>query len=59
MKQLNYGKEYHYAHDGENHFVNQQYLPEAIKYQSIWHSAENPAEQKQVEWLRKLWKDRF
>jgi len=59
MKELNYGKEYHYAHDGANHFVEQQYLPAEIKHQSIWHPAENPAEQKQAEWLRKLWKSRF
>jgi putative ATPase len=59
MKELNYGKEYHYAHDGANHFVKQQYLPNEIKQQSIWHPAENQAEQKQAEWLRKLWKDRF
>lgn len=59
MKELNYGKEYRYAHDGENHFIEQQYLPDEIKKQSIWHAAENPAEQKQAEWLRKLWKGRF
>ncbi len=59
MKERNYGKEYHYAHNGENHFVEQQYLPDEIKQQSIWQPAENPAEQKQAEWLRKLWKNRF
>ncbi len=59
MKELNYGKEYHYAHDGANHFVEQQYLPDEIKQQSIWQPAENPTEQKQAEWLRKLWKNRF
>jgi len=59
MKQLNYGKEYQYAHEGANHFIEQQYLPDEIKNQSIWHSANNPSEQKQVEWLRKLWKNRF
>lgn len=59
MKELNYGKEYQYAHNGENHFVSQQYLPDEIKGQSIWHPAENQAEQKQAEWLKRLWKGRF
>lgn len=59
MKQLNYGKEYRYSHDGENHFIEQQFLPDELKTQSIWHAAENQAEQKQAEWLRKLWKGRF
>jgi len=59
MKQLNYHKGYRYAHEGENHFLEQQYLPDAIKETTIWHPADNPQEQKQVEWLRKLWKKRF
>ncbi|MDP4203262.1 MAG: replication-associated recombination protein A [Bacteroidota bacterium] len=59
MKQLNYGKEYRYSHDGENHFIEQQFLPDELKSQSIWHAADNQAEQKQAEWLRKLWKGRF
>ncbi|MTK51887.1 replication-associated recombination protein A [Paludibacter sp.] len=59
MKQLNYGKEYRYSHDGENHFIEQQFLPDELKKQSIWHAADNQAEQKQAEWLRKLWKGRF
>jgi putative ATPase len=59
MKQLNYGKEYRYSHDGENHFIEQQFLPDELKTQSIWHAADNQAEQKQAEWLRKLWKGRF
>jgi putative ATPase len=59
MKQLNYGKEYRYSHDGENHFIEQQFLPDELKKQSIWHATDNQAEQKQAEWLRKLWKGRF
>ncbi|MDX9932584.1 MAG: replication-associated recombination protein A, partial [Bacteroidales bacterium] len=31
MKELNYGKEYQYAHDFENSFVNMEFLPEKIK----------------------------
>ena len=30
MAELEYGKEYKYAHDYENHFVKQEYLPKEI-----------------------------
>lgn len=59
MKELDYGKEYKYAHDYENHFVKQDYLPEEVKSQRIWHGQENPAEYKLIEQMRKLWGNRF
>lgn len=59
MKELNYGKEYKYAHDYENNFVEQQYLPDKLKNKKLWQPQTNTAEQKQVEWLHKLWGKRF
>ena len=44
MKELNYGKAYKYAHDYENHFVQQDYLPESLLQERIWHPRENAAE---------------
>ena len=59
MADLNYGKEYKYAHDYENHFVEQDYLPPEIKGQRIWQGQENPSEHKLIEQMRRLWGDRF
>lgn len=59
MAELNYGKEYKYAHDYENHFVEQDYLPPEIKGQRIWQGQENPSEYKLIEQMRRLWGDRF
>ena len=59
MKELNYGKAYKYAHDYENHFVQQDYLPESLLQERIWHPQENPAEHKLIEQMRRLWKDRY
>lgn len=59
MKDLNYGKNYQYSHDYPNHFVEQQFLPDELKNTSIWHVQDNPAEKKQGDWLRFLWKNRF
>jgi putative ATPase len=59
MKELNYGKDYAYAHSFENHFVEQQYLPDQIKNHRIWQVQDSPAEKKLGDWLRALWKGRY
>lgn len=59
MKELNYGKEYKYAHSFENNFVQQDYVPKEIKGRQFWKPQQNASESKIVEWLKKLWKDRY
>jgi len=59
MKQLDYGKNYQYAHDFNNNFVEQEYLPKKLKNKKIWQPQNNAAESKMVEWLRKLWGKRY
>jgi putative ATPase len=55
MKELNYGKEYKYAHDYENHFVRQEYLPAELKDSRFWEPQPNPSEAKMTELMKKLW----
>ena len=59
MKELDYGKEYKYAHDYKNNFVEQEYLPKEVLNQRFWKGQSNPAEQKLIEQMKKLWGDRF
>lgn len=59
MKELGYAQKYKYAHDYENNFVEQQYLPEELKSKRIWNPQNNVAENKLKDWLKKLWKSRF
>ncbi|MBR5541751.1 MAG: replication-associated recombination protein A [Bacteroides sp.] len=59
MKQLGYGKEYKYAHAYEGNFVNQQFLPDEVKDQRIWHPQNNAQEVKLKERMQTLWGDRF
>ncbi|MBF0651169.1 MULTISPECIES: replication-associated recombination protein A [Dysgonomonas] len=59
MKELDYGKNYKYAHSFENNFVQQDYVPKEIKGRQFWKPQQNASESKIVEWLRKLWKDRY
>lgn len=55
MAELDYGKDYKYAHDYENHFVVQDYLPSEIKEYRFWHGQDNPAEKKLTENMVRLW----
>ena len=57
MKELDYGKEYKYSHDYDNHFVTQEYLPKELKSNRFWDPQPNPSEVKMDEWMKKLWSD--
>lgn len=59
MEKMGYGKGYKYAHDYEGHFVNQQYLPDALKNVGFYHPQPNPQEEKLKAHLQSLWGDRF
>lgn len=59
MKELDYGKDYKYAHSFENNFIEQDYVPKEIKGKRFWKPQQNAAENKIVEWMKKLWKDRY
>lgn len=59
MAQLNYHDGYKYSHDYPNNFVEQQYLPDAIKTQRIWYAQHSPTEEKQYQQMLKLWDDKY
>lgn len=59
MKQLGYGKDYKYAHAYKGNFVKQDFLPEEIRAQRLWHAQENPSEQKMKDRMVGLWGERF
>lgn len=54
MADLGYHKGYKYSHDYENHYVEQQYLPDGIQNNQFWTPAENPSEAKMVQFLKSL-----
>jgi putative ATPase len=58
MKDLSYGKEYKYSHDFEDHFTEQQYLPDELKNKIYYEPSEIGAEKKIKERLKKWWKER-
>jgi len=57
MKELGYGEEYKYAHDYEDHFVREQYLPDGLEKTRFYQPGENPRESEMRKRLEHLWKD--
>ena len=55
MKELNYGKDYKYAHDYPGHFVDMEYMPQELKEAVFYEPQDNAAEAKIAERLRNWW----
>ncbi len=59
MKNIGYGKDYKYAHQYENNFVDLEFMPEKISGTKIYDPANNPHEIKTRSWLKNLWKKKY
>ncbi|KFF00824.1 ATPase AAA [Chryseobacterium formosense] len=59
MKDLDYGKEYKYAHSYEGNFVDQDFLPEEIKDIKFYEPGNNATEKKIYDELKKKWSDKY
>lgn len=56
MSDLNYGKEYKYSHNYDEHFTEQQYLPDNLK-EKIYYKPAGEGEEKSIrERLNRWWK---
>lgn len=59
MKELDYGKDYRYSHDFENHFSEQEYLPGDISTATLFNPGANAREEELKKYLNKLWKGKY
>ncbi|MBT1690218.1 replication-associated recombination protein A [Dawidia soli] len=59
MKDMDYGKNYQYAHDYENNFINMEFLPDKIKGTKFYEPGNNAREDELRKYLRNLWKDKY
>ncbi|WP_144282384.1 replication-associated recombination protein A [Chryseobacterium echinoideorum] len=59
MKDLDYGKEYKYAHSFEGNFVDQDFLPEEIKDVKFYQPGNNATEKKIQDELKKKWNNKY
>ena len=59
MKELNYGRDYKYAHDFPGNFVDQEYMPEEVKTAVFYKPQNNTQEVKILERLKNWWKRKY
>lgn len=59
MKELNYGKNYKYAHGFEGNFVDQEFLPDELKNSKLYEPGNNARENNLRDYLKKRWKDKY
>jgi putative ATPase len=56
MKNLDYGKDYKYAHDYEGNFVNLEFLPKGLEGTAFYQPGDNPREKDIRARLAEQWK---
>ena len=59
MKQMDYGKNYLYAHSYEGNFAEQEFLPETIAGTKLYEPGTNAKEDEIRRSLKKWWKDKY
>jgi len=59
MKKIGYGKDYKYAHDFDNNFVIQEFLPEKIRGKKFYDPQNNPRENELRARLKSLWGKKY
>lgn len=59
MKKEGYGKGYEYAHNYDNNFSPQEYLPDAISGTTFFKPGKNLREEELRKFLKLLWKDKY
>ena len=59
MKELGYHDGYKYPHDFAGHFTPQQYMPDALQSERLWHGQHNPTEEKMYQRMVNYWGKRY
>lgn len=59
MKELGYGEDYKYAHDYQNNFAEQEFLPDALQNTTIYDPGNNSRENGTREFLKNRWKNKY
>jgi putative ATPase len=59
MKDIGYGNDYRYAHDYDNNFVQQEFLPAGIEGTKLYEPGNNASEDRIRAYLRSCWKEKY
>jgi len=59
MKNLDYGKDYQYAHSFENNFIELEFFPDELSNTRLYEPGNNARENELRLYLKKLWKEKY
>ena len=59
LKELDHGKDYQYAHDHKNHFIDMEFLPKGLEGFRFYEPGENTKENQIRKFLKSRWKDKY
>ena len=59
MKEMGYGKDYKYAHDFEENFVQQEFLPTKLSGHKFYDPGENQNEKEIADRMKKRWGEKY
>ncbi len=59
MKQMGYGDGYKYAHDYQGNFVDQEFLPDALRGVKFYEPGQNPREEETRRQLKAHWQTKY
>ena len=59
MKELGYGDEYKYSHDGAGNFIAQEFLPKEITNQKLYDPGDNAREEGIRKFLKNRWGTKY
>ncbi len=59
MKDLGYGRDYMYSHEGRDNFIDQEFLPEAMSGTVFYRPGDNAREREHAEFIERVWKDKY
>lgn len=59
MKDMNYGKDYKYAHSFENNFAAQEFLPSKLSGTVFYNPQQNAREEEIRKFLKARWQQKY
>ncbi len=59
MKNLNYGKDYKYAHTHPNNFIPLDFMPESLSGKKIYEPGKNTRENEMRNYLKRCWSEKY
>lgn len=59
MKDIGYGKDYQYSHEGEGNFLDQEFFPDSLSGTRLYAPGNNPRENELRAYLKRCWQEKY